>query len=177
MSTAEFDDHDEVDLSRIEARLGGWSPSPGGLDRDRLLYEAGRADADARHRVRVRLSLAVSLAATLAAFGSGLAWKAEHDRGTRLEAELASTRVELDRLIAAAGQIPTPPSPVLEAAIPPSAPAPPDPFSYLSLSRRIADGRIDLDIRPAGSHGSDNAPSRSDPEAPRVGDRAWMLEL
>jgi hypothetical protein len=177
MSTAEFDDHDEVDLSGIEARLGGWSPSPGGLDRDRLLYEAGRADVDARHRAHIRLSLAVSLAATLAATVSGLAWKAEHDRGTRLEAELASTRVELDRLIAAAGRIPTPPSPVLETAIPATAPEPPDPFSYLSLSRRIVDGRINLDVRPGRSHAPDAGPSRPTSEAPRVGDRTWMLEL
>jgi hypothetical protein len=177
MSTGEFGDRDEGDLNRLESRLGGWRPSLGGLDRDRLLYEAGRADVDARHRAHVRLSLAVSLAATLAAFASGLAWRAEHARGTRLEAELASTRVELDRLIAAAERTPTPPSLVSPGALPASTSERPDPFTYLSLTRRIADGRIDLDVRPGGSHAPEAVPTRPKPEAPRVGDREWMLEL
>ena len=42
----------EFDLSEFERRLAAWRPAVGGLDRDRMLYEAGRAAARADGRVQ-----------------------------------------------------------------------------------------------------------------------------
>ncbi|MDR3619521.1 MAG: hypothetical protein P4L85_09240 [Paludisphaera borealis] len=159
---------DESDLSRLEQRLGDWTPSLGGLDRDRLLYEAGRAESAVRDRRLVKVTMAVSIATALAAFGLGTAWRIEHDRNGRLTAELALARLEANPALAA------PYRPTLPASI---SSEPPDPFSYLALSRRIASGRIDFDRpdRPATSSG--DKPSHPKPDSLRVGDRDRLLDL
>lgn len=159
---------DEDDLSRLEQRLGSWHPSLGGLDRDRLLYEAGRAESAVRGNRLIKMMAAVSIATALAAFGLGTAWRFEHDRVERLTAELAFARLEPQPALAAPYR-PNPPAVVVSEPL--------DPFSYLALSRRIVNGRIDFDLpsRPSASGG--DKPSRPTPEPLRVGDRDRLLEL
>lgn len=161
---------DEDDLSRLEQRLGDWTPSLGGLDRDRLLYEAGRADSSARDLRLVRGTMAVSIATALAAFGLGTAWRLEHDRNGRLRAELALARLEAAPALAA----PYRPGPPLAVS---SEAEPPDPSSYLTLSRRIADGRIDFDHHDRPPASSGDKPPRPRPDPIRVGDRDRLLDL
>jgi len=169
MSTDEFNGRiDEDDLNRLERRLGDWRPSLGGLDRDRLLYEAGRADAVARDRRLLKAALAASIAAGLAAFGLGAAWRFEHDRNGRLTAELALARLEA-RPDRAAPHQSVPPAVVSSE--------PPDPSSYLALSRRIVDGRIDFEPPSLPAAPSGDQPSRPRPEPLRVGDRDRLLDL
>jgi hypothetical protein len=172
MSTDDFDgridDADESDLSRLERRLGDWSPSLGGLDRDRLLFEAGRADSAARDRRLVKALLTFSIATALAAFGLGTAWRLEHDRGDRLTAELALARLEAIPPLAAPYR-PTPPLAVSSEA--------PDPSSYLALSRRIANGRIDFDRPDRPTTTAGGKPSHPRPDPLRVGDRDRLLDL
>lgn len=169
MSTDEFDGRiDEGDLTRLERRLGDWRPSFGGLDRDRLLYEAGRADSTAHERRLLRAILAFSIATSLAALGLGAAWRFEHDRSDRLTAELALARLEAQPALAAPYRLNPPAVVAFE---------PPDPFSFLALSRRIVNGRIDFDLpsRPASSSGDKSSRPRSEPL--RVGDRDRLLDL
>jgi hypothetical protein len=181
MPTNEFDglpnDLDEDDLIRLEQRLGDWSPSLGGLDRDRFLYEAGRADLAARDRRLFKALLAASIALALAAVGSGAAWRLEHDRNGRLEAELAQGRQEIRRLLAIQDRVAPPSHLAFQEPTDTPGPETPDPFSYLALSRRIAGGRIDFDRpeRPAASNG--DRPSRPHPAPLRVGDRDQLLDL
>jgi hypothetical protein len=41
----------ENDLRALEHRLAAWRPAPGALDRDRMLYDAGRSAARAESRI------------------------------------------------------------------------------------------------------------------------------
>ena len=53
-------DH-ENDLTDLERRLAAWRPAPGSLDRDRMLFEAGRAGVQIVDRTRFwRLATAAS---------------------------------------------------------------------------------------------------------------------
>jgi hypothetical protein len=110
----------------------------------------------------------VSIATTLAAFGLGAAWRFEHDRNGRLTAELAVARREARPALAVPYRS-NPPEVVASEPL--------DPSSYLALSRRIVDGRIDFDPprRPAAP--SDDKPPRPRPEPLRVGDRDRLLDL
>lgn len=155
------------DLTDLERRLAGWRPATGGLDRGRMLYEAGRASAIAENRRVVRTLSAVGLAFALATAGLGAGWTLERRRGVEWEAALASAST------------PAPiPSPSLAIPVrnetPP--PRPPDPFSYLTLTRRIADGRIEFES-PARSPRSDDRAPTPGPSPLRVGDRDRLLDL
>jgi hypothetical protein len=167
---------DEDDLNRLEQRLGGWRPSLGGLDRDRLLYEAGRGESAARGNRLVKAMAAVSIATTLAAFGLGTAWRLEHDRASRLTAELALTRSEAARPPYAPSH-PTYTTSSYGSPVHVASREPPDPFSYLALSRRIVNGRLEFDPprRPPASR--DDKPSPPRPEPLRAGDRDRLLDL
>jgi hypothetical protein len=76
------------DSGELERRLRSWQPSLGGLDRDRMLFDAGRAAARAARPplLRARWPL-VSAAAALLACALGVAWNAE--RAGRRELEIA----------------------------------------------------------------------------------------
>lgn len=79
------------DLTALERRLRGWRPDGRGLDRDRMLFEAGRAASGRDGRARLaRLAWPV-VAAVAACFAVavGLAWHSERSRREALETELA----------------------------------------------------------------------------------------
>ncbi|OJW07999.1 MAG: hypothetical protein BGO49_20630 [Planctomycetales bacterium 71-10] len=148
------------DLSDLERRLAGWRPSAVGLDRGRMLYEAGRAAARAEAR-RAAVGLAgLALILASAAAGLGAGWAMERRRGFDLEVALA------------AATAPRPPA-ALAAPPPGPPPEPPGPTSYLALTRRIVDGRIALDDLPRRQPAA--GPSRPAPPPLRAGDR--LLEL
>lgn len=114
-------DPDENDLNMLEERLRSWMPSAGGLDRDRLLFETGRARASAR------LWKLATAAAILLSFGLGTGWL--HERAQRRDVEPALSR-------------PSPPvvshPPVPEVvAERPEPVTPVDPLSYLGLIRQV----------------------------------------
>ncbi|SIO60484.1 hypothetical protein SAMN05444166_6409 [Singulisphaera sp. GP187] len=116
-----------VDRNAFEQRLGQWRPAAGGLDRDRMLFEAGRASAgDASLR-----RFAVGSIAGLLVVALGLGGLLVHERSQRrfVEAELAAVRhpVNVDR--------PTSPAPTVVVAA--------DPNSYLVLTRRMIDSAPD----------------------------------
>lgn len=153
--------HDAPDeLNDLERRLAAWRPSSGGLDRGRMLYEAGRAAARAEAR-RSAVGLAgLALILASAAAGLGAGWATERRRGLDLEVALA------------AATAPRPPI-ILAAPLPAPAPEPPGPTSYLALTRRIVDGRPALDDLPRPP--TPAAPSPPAPPPLRAGDR--LLEL
>jgi hypothetical protein len=131
----EHPDHDpEIDLSAVERRLAAWRPTAGGLDRDRMLYEAGRAAARADGRVRSwRLATAA-----LILMAVGLGGLLVRERSQRLALELS---------LALASQI-KPQHPVGETALPTSretaAIEPFAPTSYFALTSRLGQSILDM---------------------------------
>jgi hypothetical protein len=75
----------ENDLTPLERRLTGWRPSTGKLDRDRVLFDAGRAAARADGRSRL-WQLAT---AALVFMTAGLGGLLEHERSQRFALETA----------------------------------------------------------------------------------------
>ncbi len=125
------------DLSALEQRLAAWQPAEGALDRDRMLYEAGRAAAGSRVRPW-QIGTAAMLFA-LASLGGLLA--VERMQLVRERALLAQERARLNEVeTALAAQLgttqPVPMTPAPLAPIPPAEPPAPD--SYLALSSRLA---------------------------------------
>lgn len=111
------------DVNDLERRLRGWRPAPSGVNRDRTLFLAGRASAQAETRARI---VAASFA-VLAVVMGGL-YLSEHARRVGLEGRIAETRRD----------VPSLPVVVVEA------PRPLAPESYLVLTRR-AEGLGSLD--------------------------------
>ena len=71
------------DLTDLERRLAALRPASGGLDRDRMLFDAGRASARAEGRAR---AWALSAAASaLVAVGLGVGLARERSRALGLE--------------------------------------------------------------------------------------------
>jgi len=121
---------DEDHLSPLEERLRSWVPSADGLDRDRMLFEAGRAEVQGPIQAGSSAALwkYATAAAVLLASGLGMAW--HHERSQRRTLELTIAR------LASPPPAPYVASPELmtkfqekEAAI--------DPTSYLALVRRV----------------------------------------
>lgn len=124
------------DLSALEQRLAAWQPAEGALDRDRMLYEAGRAAAASRVR-----PWQIGTAAMLFALAGLLA--VEHSQLVRERALLAQERARLNEVETALAArlgttrpVPMIPAPVPLAPIPPAEPPAPD--SYLALTSRLA---------------------------------------
>ena len=84
---------DQDHLSSLEERLRSWVPSAGGLDRDRMLFEAGRAEA--RGSARMRGLEARDGRRGPAGVGAGMAW--HNERSQRRALELAFARLVLLR--------------------------------------------------------------------------------
>jgi hypothetical protein len=82
---------DQDRLSAFEERLRSWQPSPGGLDRDRMLFEAGRAEAQGSTRTGAspRLWRFATAAAVLLTSGLGWAWQNERSQRRALELTVA----------------------------------------------------------------------------------------
>jgi hypothetical protein len=83
---------DEDPLSTLEARLRSWVPSPCGLNRDRMFFEAGRAGAQGPIQAVGSASSwrYATAAAVLLASGLGLAWL--NERGQRRAPEPTSVK-------------------------------------------------------------------------------------
>jgi hypothetical protein len=122
------------DLTDLERRLTALRPTAQALDRDRMLFEAGRASARGEGRAWV-LSAAAS---ALMVVGLGVALARERSRALGLERDLI-----------AAGEVPAaPPIAVTAAPREPSPPVEVAPDSYLALSRRALAGLDDLPAAP-----------------------------
>jgi hypothetical protein len=120
------------ELTELERRLSGWAPTAAALDRDRMLFEAGRASARTGARIRLTTTLAAGLAALAVGLGG---WAVrEHAQRRALELALADRSRALE--VALAGRQPVP----AVAPIPFDAPAP---ESYLVLTRRLATVGLD----------------------------------
>jgi len=121
---------DEDHFSSLEERLRSWVPSAGRLDRDRMLFEAGRAEVQGPIQAGTRANLwkFATAAAVLLASGLGMVW--HNERSQRRVLELTFARLA-----------PPPPAPLVattelmterrekEAAV--------DPTSYLALVRQL----------------------------------------
>lgn len=132
------------DLQRVERRLLGWAPSAPNIDRDRLIFEAGRSSA--RSKFKQAFWPLATAAAVLAAIGSAWGWSREHSRRQDLEMVLERSRPAHPALLAMD----------LPATIAPRDPGPIDPYSYAALTRRLTESGdlIDpptLDV-PIGRH-------------------------
>ncbi len=82
---------DEDHLSPLEERLRSWVPSAGGLDRDRMLFEAGRAAVQGPSRAGTsgRLWKYATAASVLLALGLRIAWHNERSQRRALELTIA----------------------------------------------------------------------------------------
>jgi hypothetical protein len=114
----------EEDMSALERRIGRWRPAAGVVDRDRVMFEAGRAAAHVGSWGR----LGFASAACLALVASGLVGLLVRERGHRraLEAVLAARAPAL----------------ALPGDVPPPVVAP-GPDSYLVLTHRWHAGGLD----------------------------------
>jgi hypothetical protein len=128
-------------LSSLEERLRSWVPSPGGLDRDRMLFEAGRAEVLGPIPAgnSARLWKYATAAALLLASGLGMAWQIE--RSQRRALELTFARL-------------APPSPAPFVATPEfmtkrhEKAAAIDPTSYLALLQQVNRLEDAADLKP-----------------------------
>ena len=139
-----LEDNPEGPLSDLERRLEQWRPASGSLDRDRMLFDAGRASARAESWGRLGAALAASFALVAVGLGGLLVRERAHRHG--LEVALAERTRE-------------PALPELVSPLPPL--AEPAPNSYLALSRRILASGLE-ELPPAAS----NAPRSEIPERP-----------
>src|SRR5262249_39292774 len=127
------------DLTAMERRLAGWRPSTGALDRDRMLYDAGRA-AGAAGRPRLLIGAALSLSLAILALSASLAY--QNSALARERALLAQERTHRQHLemALAARTLPPQSSPSPPA---PEATEPPAPSSYLAMMARLTAGADD----------------------------------
>ena len=151
------DEHDIApDLSRTERRIAAWRPSAVAIDRDRMLYEAGRASARAAARPWQFATAATLLLAV------GLGGWAVRER-SRLANELAARST---------------------ITLPPSMPEliePPDPNSYRALSALPPEGwemasAIENDLASKSPH-PDTAERPTHPTPLRPQDILRVLDL
>jgi hypothetical protein len=181
-------DHEIVDpeLSALEQRLAAWRPSPGALDRDRMLYDAGRAAARAENRLQSwRLATAALLVISI-----GLGGLLVYQRSLRLLdrdllAQEQARRHALETALAA-GDRPLEPAPGISApAVQATSIQRLPPTSYFILTARLTRSgqdlsAPDLDFEPEpqrpGSHPSEMMP-RPGPRQLQPGDIRRVLEL
>jgi hypothetical protein len=142
------------DLNTLADRLRGWQPSAGGLDRDRLIFEAGRAAglAEARVSFHKRFWPLACAASLLLAAGFFMTRQPE--------------RVEV-------AEAPQPIRPIVEGL--PISPI--DPNSYLALSRQIAADGLDPIRRDPARSESDPSISADRPSPLRARDLDRLLNL
>jgi hypothetical protein len=155
----------EQDPPGFERRLASWLPAAPALNRDRMLFEAGRASARAEAKGKVWPAAASGLALLL--LGLGGLFVRERSQRLALETVLATRPPAEAPVLAATTPRVALPSPIIE---------PPGPSSYFVLTLRLAAG--DLDFPPvARQSSSERAPSgtRPPPLRPRGFERALDL--
>jgi hypothetical protein len=124
---------DQDHMSSLEERLRAWVPDSGGLDRDRMLFEAARAGGSPRS-----WKYATAAAVLLAA---GLAFGWHHERRQRRALELAFAKVGPPSLVTAvSSQERIAEGPVTAIAI--------DPTSYLALIRQVKSLEDGASLKP-----------------------------
>jgi hypothetical protein len=161
-------DHEiEHDLKALEHRLVAWRPLAGTLDRDRMLYDAGRAAAADGHVRSWRLATAAWLLVTVGLGGLLVHQWSLLERERSLLAQEQSPRMALETTLAARTgplqQSAPAPSPTSAApAIEPLAPT-----SYFALTSRLARGDRNLSSpdleREPGPHRPTVGPSEAIP--------------
>jgi hypothetical protein len=151
----------EPDLTELERRLAAWRPAAGTLDRDRMLYEAGRAAAGGSRPWR--LATAALLLVSLALGGVAAQQRSRLDHDRALLAHEHARRLELETALAIAsdGSRTSAPDPALAADFLPS--GPPAPGSYLALTARLADGFEEATWPGAAAVDREPAPNRPGP--------------
>lgn len=122
------------ELNETERRLAGWSPAAPMLNRDRMLFEAGRAAARTEARGRLAMIVAADFAVLAIAIG---VWALREDAARkRLELALAEHSQLLNAVSATQVAAPVP------GPVPPAVPAPAR-DSYLALTHRLANDGLD----------------------------------
>jgi hypothetical protein len=167
----EFDDPDrhresEEHVKALERRLAAWRPASGALDRDRMLYDAGRSAATGDSHAQIwrgataaLLLLATGLGGLLVRQSSVLSRERSllaHERAQRSRIQNAATAI--------ASGIPS------EASHPRSDSAPVErfaPASYFVLTSRLAASEAST-LRPEGegANGSNRRDRRRSEQAP-----------
>jgi hypothetical protein len=135
----------EQDPTRFERRLATWLPAATALDRDRMLFEAGRASARAEARGKVWPFAALGLALLLVGLGGLFA--RERSQRIALETVLAANRPAQESVLAATPPRVALPNPIMER---------PDPSSYFVLTTRLGSG--DVDFPPVSRESSTERP-------------------
>jgi|GEM_PF-6731167 len=151
-------------MNDLEWPLAGLRPVLGTLNRDRMLYEAGRASA--RGEARDRLLMAASALLLVASLGLGGLLVQERARRQALEVALAARDQEAippsEKLVLPKS------SPVVEIA----------PTSYLALSRHIQPGGLDEVDPPIEDAGQGDSAEGSESKMPiRVRDARGILDF
>ncbi len=151
-------------LDPLADRLRAWQPAtPVDIDRDRLIFEAGRAAgiAETRRAYRGRFwPLATAASLLMATAGFLLARQQGREQGRRPE---TVESVAIPSILQ-----PT-------AELPPIEPV--DPNSYLALARRIADGHLDPFQAGSKSPDPDSSRPRNDSAPLRARDVDRLLNL
>lgn len=173
----------DPDLTAMEHRLAVWQPSTGALDRDRMLYDAGRAAARAESRVRSWRLATAALALVAVGLGGLLAHERSlvaHQRS--LLALERSQRRSMEATLAARTGTSEPTSPAPAPGDSPPA-EPLAPTSYFALTSRFArsagdPSSLDIAIEP-GPHRPVTRPSEMPlpPRPLRPGDVQRVLDL
>ncbi|MGO9466531.1 MAG: hypothetical protein ACLQIB_16005 [Isosphaeraceae bacterium] len=181
MDTDHANREHEQDLSALANRLTAWRPSTGALDRDRMLYEAGRAAARAEAPGRPwRLATAALAVAALGLFGLLV-----HERSLRVHerfvlAQERSRHSALGRVVAVRieGSAPSADGAAATPAIEPLSPS-----SYFVLASRLSKGVVELSSPDFGSHAGPHRPAPGpletipQPAPLRPGDVERVLDL
>jgi hypothetical protein len=146
----------EAYMSALEQRLSSWTPSAGGLDRDKMLFEAGRAAVSASKRAgsgpgSLPWKLATA-AALLLAVGLGVAWHLERNHSR--ERELVDQHL-----------VTIPHKTIAQRPVPRLADQQPslDPASYLALVRRLTLQSLEEKPLPPGASPKLTPSGRSSP--------------
>jgi hypothetical protein len=160
-------------ISELEARLRSWEPSAEGLDRDRMLFQAGRADARKATWGASQVWQSAAAAAALLAAGLGFGWAHERSRSEALQLTIAQQASDSS----AAQQAPASGGPGGAAREPIVVL---DPSSYLTLLRQ-AEGLDSAVVvqpatteRPSATGNSVTAPSGAHSLRPRDFDRITL---
>jgi hypothetical protein len=152
----------EGDLTDLERRLTHWRPAAKYFDRDRMLYEAGRAAARAELRAWTGFASSAALALVTASLGVLLV----RERAQRQDLEVRIVQRENAAK-----------APVLPEPMPPPIVAQPlSPDSYLALTHRLQTVGLDEALTPTSGAPSDHAPAVPEPTL-RVRDVGRMLKF
>jgi hypothetical protein len=142
----------ENDLTGLEQQLARFRPAPIALERDKMLFEAGRASALAERRGRLGMSMAAIFA--LIAVGFGGLFVRERARLLALEVRLKTDTREVVRQTPSTSPIPDRPYRPIE------------PDSYLSLTRQFLSVGLDAAPQKVRQEPRESIPARPSQSTP-----------